>query len=636
MTKRGIDESVGHSTFVGTDSSQPLNGASNVVTSNGSTLEQSMKIENSPNSDISQHNENMDVMPNLKKIKVDSDPNHNGNSTGTSPNSTTSSSGTISTVVASTTSVPVKSRVIHIRNIPPDTVVNDLYQLASPFGTITKHLLVKSKNQAFIEFDSHFPASQMANYWIQTTICGIPTHVQPSIRGRHVHCQLSNHKELKMTFENPNNNNNGEYTYERKSNGTTNGNAIPTTIGENTSPTPSPVIRVVIENLCYSVTLDALHTIFSRTGKVQKIVTFTKGNVFQVLVQFADISSSIQAKVTLDGQNMFSGANTLRIEYSKLQNLIVKYNNEKSRDYTQPGLTAGNLPSGAAISVNGATSSMNGQPTDSDLNTLLAATAPGTGLQTLGPFGAFTSNGQYATSPGNPRYATGHTIQALNNAALNGLVNPANAAMFAGAGLTGLLSPVIHVSGLNDEHTTPDALFTLFGVYGDVVRVKILFNKKDIALIQMAEPAQAQLAISHLDRIRLFGKILRVNSSKHQLVQMPKDGHQDSGLTKDYTSSPLHRFKRPGSRNYNNIYPPSVTLHVSNIPPTCTEDDLKADFERESGKEVTKFKFFPNDHRMALVQFDNIESAIHALIKMHNFKVAEHSHLRVSFSKSPV
>lgn len=42
----------------------------------------------------------------------------------------------------------------------------------------------------------------------------------------------------------------------------------------------------------------------------------------------------------------------------------------------------------------------------------------------------------------------------------------------------------------------------------------------------MAEPAQAQLAISHLDRIRLFGKILRVNSSKHQLVQMPKDGHQ--------------------------------------------------------------------------------------------------------------
>ena len=39
--------------------------------------------------------------------------------------------------------------------------------------------------------------------------------------------------------------------------------------------------------------------------------------------------------------------------------------------------------------------------------------------------------------------------------------------------------------------------FALFceGVYGDVHRVKILFNKKDNALIQMAEPHQAQLGM---------------------------------------------------------------------------------------------------------------------------------------------
>jgi len=34
------------------------------------------------------------------------------------------------------------------------------------------------------------------------------------------------------------------------------------------------------------------------------------------------------------------------------------------------------------------------------------------------------------------------------------------------------------------------------GVYGDVHRVKILFNKKDNALIQMADPHQAQLGIN--------------------------------------------------------------------------------------------------------------------------------------------
>lgn len=37
------------------------------------------------------------------------------------------------------------------------------------------------------------------------------------------------------------------------------------------------------------------------------------------------------------------------------------------------------------------------------------------------------------------------------------------------------------------------------GVYGDVQRVKILFNKKDSALIQMADMNQAQLGKIHTE-----------------------------------------------------------------------------------------------------------------------------------------
>ncbi len=62
------------------------------------------------------------------------------------------------------------------------------------------------------------------------------------------------------------------------------------------------------------------------------------------------------------------------------------------------------------------------------------------------------------------------------------------------------------------------------GVYGDVIRVKILFNKKDNALVQMSEPAQAQLAQTYLDKVKLNGRVIRVTQSKHQLVQMPKEG----------------------------------------------------------------------------------------------------------------
>uniref|UniRef100_A0A6G1SBV0 Polypyrimidine tract-binding protein 3 n=1 Tax=Aceria tosichella TaxID=561515 RepID=A0A6G1SBV0_9ACAR len=195
--------------------------------------------------------------------------------------------------------------------------------------------------------------------------------------------------------------------------------------------------------------------------------------------------------------------------------------------------------------------------------------------------------------------------------------------------------PVLLASNLDEQLATPEALFTLFGVFGDVIRVKILFNKKDNALIQMADSSRAQVAQSYLDKQRIFGKVIRVTRSKHHLVQMPRDGGQsDAGLTKDFTNSPLHRFKIPGSRNYLNIYPPSNTLHVSNIPATVDEKDLHKVFKGQCGFEFTSFKFFPKDRKMALMRFNSVEHASIALIRMHNYQISDENNLRVSFSKS--
>lgn len=197
------------------------------------------------------------------------------------------------------------------------------------------------------------------------------------------------------------------------------------------------------------------------------------------------------------------------------------------------------------------------------------------------------------------------------------------------------LGPVLLTSNLDEQLATPEALFTLFGVFGDVIRVKILFNKKDNALVQMADANQAQVAQSYLDKQKVFGKNIRVTRSKHLIVQMPRESNQsDAGLTKDFTNSPLHRFKIPGSRNYLNIYPPSNTLHVSNIPPTIGEDDMHKAFKDACGFEFSSFKFFPKDRKMALVKFSSIEHATIALIKMHNYQISEENNLRVSFSKS--
>lgn len=151
----------------------------------------------------------------------------------------------------------------------------------------------------------------------------------------------------------------------------------------------------------------------------------------------------------------------------------------------------------------------------------------------------------------------------------------------------------------------------------------------------MSEPQQALLAMNHLDKVKMWGKPIRVMPSKHTTVQLPKEGQPDAGLTKDYSNSNLHRFKKPGSKNYSNIYPPSSTLHLSNIPSTISEEDLKNAF-MAIGLNVQAFKFFPKDRKMALVQLGGVDEAVTALVKLHNYQLSETSHLRVSFSKSTI
>lgn len=61
----------------------------------------------------------------------------------------------------------------------------------------------------------------------------------------------------------------------------------------------------------------------------------------QALIQYPDAHSAQQAKSILDGQNIYNGCCTLRIDNSKLTALNVKYNNDKSRDFTNPALPPG-------------------------------------------------------------------------------------------------------------------------------------------------------------------------------------------------------------------------------------------------------------------------------------------------------
>ncbi|XP_038660109.1 polypyrimidine tract-binding protein 3 isoform X5 [Scyliorhinus canicula] len=500
------------------------------------------------------------------------------------------------------------SRVLHIRKIPNEVSETEVLSLGLPFGKVTNLLMLKGKNQAFLEMASEEAAVTMVNYY---------TTVTPHLRNQPIYIQYSNHRELK-TDNLPNQGMPDMRTQAALQAVNAMHTSNMSTVNESALLAgQSSVLRIIVENLFYPVTLEVLHQIFNKYGTVLKIITFTKNNQFQALLQYAEPMHAHHAKLTLDGQNIYNACCTLRIEFSKLTSLNVKYNNDKSRDFTRL-----DLPSG------------DGQPT---VDPSVAA-AFGKETSLLGAPGIISNpygGGGFGPALGFPQ-AAGLSVQGIPGGLGHlGLPHGAVGGRLAMHGIGQAANSVLLVSNLNPEKVSPHWLFILFGVYGDVHRVKILFNKKENALIQMADANQAQLAMSHLNGQKVYGRVLRVTLSKHQMVQLPREGQEDQGLTKDYSSSPLHRFKKPGSKNFQNIFPPSSTLHLSNIPPSITEDDLRNLFE-STGCSVKGFKFFLKDRKMALIQLDSLEEAIQALIDLHNHDLGENHHLRVSFSKSTI
>uniref|UniRef100_A0A8C6PYB3 Polypyrimidine tract binding protein 2b n=1 Tax=Nothobranchius furzeri TaxID=105023 RepID=A0A8C6PYB3_NOTFU len=436
------------------------------------------------------------------------------------------------------------SRVLHIRKLPNEVTETEVIALGLPFGKVTNILMLKGKNQAFLELSTEEAAITMVNYYSAVT---------PQVRNSPVFIQYSNHKELKTDSAL---NQRAQAVLQAVS-AVQDGSSPASDQGVlELAPPPSPVLRIIIDNMFYPVTLDVLQQIFSKFGTVMKIITFTKNNQFQALLQFSDPVNAQQAKLSLDGQNIYNSCCTLRIDFSKLVNLNVKYNNDKSRDYTRPDLPTGD-----------------GESTNKD-HSLLGAISP--------------------------LSAAAAAAAAAGRVALSG------------SGVSGVLL----ASNLNEE------------------RVKILYNKKDSALIQLSDGNQAQLAMSHLNGQKVFGKVMRVTLSKHQTVALPREGLDDQLLTKDFSGSPLHRFKKPGSKNFQNIFPPSATLHLSNIRDGVGEDDLRLLFSN-SGGTVKAFKFF-QDRKMALIQMSSVEEAIQTLIDLHNYDMGGNHHLKVSFSKSTI
>ncbi|XP_020971694.1 polypyrimidine tract-binding protein homolog 3-like isoform X1 [Arachis ipaensis] len=177
---------------------------------------------------------------------------------------------------------------------------------------------------------------------------------------------------------------------------------------------------------------------------------------FQALIQYQSRQSAVTTRSTLQGRNIYDGCCQLDIQFSNLDELQVNYNNDRSRDFTNPNL-----------------------PTEQKGR----SSQPGYG----------DARSMYGVQGSGGRGAGGYS-QMANAAAI--------AAAFGGGlppGVTGTNDRcTILVANLNPDRIDEDKLFNLFTIYGNIVRIKLLRNKPDHALIQMGDGFQAELAVHFL------------------------------------------------------------------------------------------------------------------------------------------
>ncbi|XP_054575154.1 polypyrimidine tract-binding protein 1-like [Eptesicus fuscus] len=610
----------------------------------------------------------------------------------------------------------VPSRVICIGKLPVDVTEEEVIFLGLPFGKVTNLLMMKWKNQAFIEMNTEEAAITMVNYYTSKT---------PMLRGQPIYIQFSHLKELNTSSSHnqaqvqsalqalnsvqsrklaSSAGSVGAGTIDAGPVGTMNVAAVdagavndvdvgagpegseavsPGSLGtgavcsgsEDVGPVGaaavdagmemtarSPVLRIIIENLLHPFSLDMLHQIFSHFGKVLKIITFTQNNTFQALLQYAEPLSAELAKMFLDQWNIFGC--TVRISFSNSSILNAKYNSSKSRDYTYPHLPWCDSQSSEDQVVASAFSAapIMSAPLKSGAGFLSTLFIPQTAghcypneLQALTPVAIASVSGaaeagQIAT-PGAAAAEAGQiAIPSVSGGAEAGQIATPGAAA-AEAGQIAILGPapvaiplestaagaancVLLVSNLNPNRIKIQSLFIIFGVYGNVQRAKIFFKNKTRALVQMADGIQAQLAMSHLNGHKLYGKPMLITVTPHKDVHLLREGQADLGLTKDYSNSPLHRFRKACSKNLQNVFPPSQYLYLSHIPPFTSAHHLKALFS-SNGRIVKRIKFFRMHRGMALIKMGSVEDAIQALIDLHYYDLGDNHHLWVTFSKIP-
>ncbi|CAL8073224.1 unnamed protein product [Calicophoron daubneyi] len=549
------------------------------------------------------------------------------------------------------------SRVVHLRNLPPDITEIEVANMAAPFGTINNMMLLRKSVAALIELTEEEAAVQMVHYYSAV--------FTPVLRDRlPIGVGFSKYTELNSTSTQQVDDaiqaanklfNSTRSTFEQGGQGTRN------------------VVRVQIDKTPGGLPFGyrEFYRMFGQFGHISRIVSFKVGTTPNALIEYEDPLSAHVAIVQTNGLLLPLGVNSpfkchVKAMFSHQSKIEIHKEDVNCRDFTQhpllgpqelddpaPGVCLNSTPIAPSKLTNHDAGSMAPrfdlleQFTEERLGTLDIGVLSELARRLVKPLlkAALSVNGQNTML----LRSQAEVLEELSTSVLRPGSKLANAKLPVMPNLASktpslpvesereFQSRVVFVSNLDPERVTPNTLFTLLGVYGDVDLVKIMHNNRNSALVQFTDSAQAQRVVNFLNGIPLFGKRLRCVISKKMELNNTALGREDScddNCSQSYPHHRLHRFKFANSRNAQNICPPSKSLHVSGLPEDVSEEEIKEAFTQTGGQTVLDVQLKRSPKTMAFVELPDLEKAVSTLIALDDYELRPGCHIRVTFCKT--
>lgn len=378
------------------------------------------------------------------------------------------------------------------------------------------------------------------------------------------------------------------------------------------------ILLVVLKNLTATIMMDELFWIFSQFGTVEKLSSFTKNMKNQVLVQYQTQDQASLAMAYLNGKEIkFSSPNAnagneaskpdgtcqLAIVPSKLPELTFKNQDQKNRDYQQ----------------------INDQLRHAFLQARLGQADLKVVLHQLGTQWSWRIRdflwGVWVLGEGwcDPQQDKKYQGQIP--------VDPAS----QGKGIPeGQVGDCVHVQGIpvtgsnvssscdaGTKAFSPRMLWRVFGMYGEILAVKMLWKYPGTALVQFKDPKYAQQAREHLDR-GLFGKNLRIERSN-----CPNAQHwSGAGTELQERMCTIASAKPPHVPPTFLIARPSDTLLVFDLVDGVTKEELLEVFRTQGRSEGGDYGQVVDvelaaDGGRATVQFADIDNAAFAAAQLN-------------------